>query len=99
MLHPRWIFNSHNSHVQAKAKSHAASVHCHQQHFVVNVWVGNVNDFLIGTYLLPQQLRAEIYQVCLEEKLPEMLEDILPSIRRNMWFQQGRAAAHFACQV
>jgi hypothetical protein len=81
MLHPRGIFNSHNSHVQ------------------VNIWAGNVNDFLIGTYLLPQQLSAEIYHEFLKEKLPEMLEEILLSVRRNMWFQHGVAAAHFACQV
>jgi len=45
------IFNSHNNHVWAEVNPHAATVHCHQQCFVVNVWVDN--DFLIGPYLLP----------------------------------------------
>ena len=34
-----------NSHVWAEANPHAASAHCHQQCFVVNVWAGIVNDF------------------------------------------------------
>jgi len=32
------IFNNHNSHVWAEANPHAASAHCHQKFFVVNVW-------------------------------------------------------------
>jgi hypothetical protein len=41
------IFHNHNSHVWAEANPHAASAHCHQQRFVVHVWAGIVNDFLI----------------------------------------------------
>jgi len=66
---------------------------------VVNVWAGVVNDFLIGPYLLSRWLCAQIYLVFLEEKLSEMLEEILLSIRRNMWFQDNRAVAHIVHQV
>ena len=52
------IFNTQNSHVWAEENPHAASVHCHQQRFLVNVWAGIVNDFLIGPYLLPRRLIA-----------------------------------------
>ena len=45
------IFNSHSSHVWAEANPHAASVHCHQQCFVVNIWVDN--DFLMGLTCYP----------------------------------------------
>jgi hypothetical protein len=37
----------------AEVNPNAASVHCHKQHSVVNVWAGNVTDFLIGPYLSP----------------------------------------------
>ena len=38
-----------------EAIPHAASVLCHQQHFVVNDWAGTVNDFLIcPCYLMAQ---------------------------------------------
>jgi hypothetical protein len=66
---------------------------------VVNLWVGIVNEFLIGPYLLPWWLSAQIYHVFLKEKLPEMLEEILLSVRRNTWFQHDGAAAHFAHQA
>jgi len=39
------IFHNHN-HVWAEANPHAASAYC-QQCFVVIVWAGIVNDFLI----------------------------------------------------
>jgi hypothetical protein len=32
--------------------------------------------------------------VFLEEKLPEMLEEILLALRRNMWFQHNGVVAH-----
>jgi hypothetical protein len=40
-----------------------------------------------------------IYWVFLEEKLPEMMEDVLLALRGNMWFQHDRAAVHFERQV
>lgn len=82
------IFNSHNNHVWAEASPHAVSVHCHQQCFAVNVWMGIVYDFLIGPYLLSH--------VFLREKLPEMQEEIQLALGGKTWFQHDRAAAHFA---
>jgi hypothetical protein len=38
------IFNSQKSHVWVEANPHAAPVHCHQQHFAVNVWAGILHD-------------------------------------------------------
>ena len=93
------IFNSHNSHVWPVANPHAASVHHHQRRFAVKVRAGIMNDFLIGPYLLPQLLSAQIYCVFLEKKLPEMMEKILLALRRNMWLQHDRAVVHFARQV
>jgi hypothetical protein len=66
---------------------------------VGNVWVGSVHNFLIGPYLLPSQLSAQIYWMLLEEMLPEFLEEFPSSFRRNMCFQQDGAAPHFAHQV
>jgi len=99
LLHPRGIFNSHNSHVWAEANPHTASVHCHKKHFVVNNWADIVIDFLIGSYLLLWWLNAQIYHVMLEEKLSEMLEEIPLSVKRNMWVQHNGAPANFAHQV
>jgi hypothetical protein len=43
-----------------------------------------VHDFLIGPYLLPSGLNVQIYQVFLEEMLPELLQEISLSLRTNM---------------
>ena len=102
LLHPRGDFQWPQQPRLGKSKPanpEAASVHCHQQCLVVSVWVGIVNDFLIGPYLLLWWLIAHIYHVFLEENLPEILEEISLLVRRNMWFQHDRSAAHFARQV
>jgi len=46
--------------------------------------VGNVYDFLIGSYLLLPRLSAQIYWVFLEKMLPEFLEEIPLAFRRNV---------------
>jgi hypothetical protein len=43
-----------------------------------------VHDILIGPYLLPWRLSVQIDWVFLEEKLPEMLEEIPLAFRRNV---------------
>jgi 5-methylcytosine-specific restriction endonuclease McrA len=94
-------FNRHNSHVWAEANPHAAPVHCHQQRFfLMNVWAGIVNDFLIGPYLLPRRLSEHRFTVCVSGgKVLEMLEEIPLSVRRNVWLQHDGAAAHCALQI
>jgi hypothetical protein len=71
VLHVHWICSSHSNHVWPEANPRAASVHCLQQCFVVSVWAAIVHDILIGPYLLPRWLNAQIYWLFLEEKLPE----------------------------
>ena len=75
--------SSQNSHVWVEANPHAASVHCHQKHFCTQC-LGRHCAWLIGLYSLPWQFSAQIDCVFLEEKLPEMLEDIPLALRRNM---------------
>ena len=58
-----------------------------------------VQAFLTGPYLLPQTLSVQIHWVYLEEKLPQMLEEIPLALSRNMWFQHDGAVTHFARQV
>ena len=53
VFHIHRIFNSHNSHIWPETNRHAASVHCHQQCFVVKVGAGIVRDSLVGPSLLP----------------------------------------------
>lgn len=95
----RGVFNSCNSRVWGEANTHAAFVHCHQKCFSVSVLTTIVRVSLIGSYVLPLRLSAQIYWVFLEEMLPELLEDIPLALRRNTWFQHDGFACHWARQV
>ena len=70
-LHKHNGDDSPQSHVWPEANTHAASVLCLQQRFMVSVWAAIVHDILIGPYLLQRWLSAQIYWVFLQEKLPE----------------------------
>jgi hypothetical protein len=67
----------------------AAFLHSHQQRFTVYFWAGIVHDVLIGPYLLPSRLSAQIYRVFLEETLPELLEEI-PLVTQEKHVAQPR---------
>jgi len=49
--------------------------------------------------MLPRRLSTQMYRVFVEEKLPEMLEDIPLALRRDVWFQHSRALTHFVRHV
>jgi hypothetical protein len=51
---------------------------------VVIVWAGIVHDILIGPYLLPWRLSAQIYWVFLEEKLPKTCGSSMTGMRRTL---------------
>ena len=74
----------------------AASPHCHLQRFAVNFWASIVHEFLIGPYLLPRRLSIQIYRMFLEEKLPEMLEEI-PLAFKEKRMVPGRCDCHSIC--
>lgn len=93
------IFNSRNSHVWAEENSNAIVPKSHQQRWSVNIWAGIVDDYLIGPYLLPNRLTGPIYEIFLNEVLPELLENVPLNIRQQMWLQHDGAPAHFSAQV
>jgi len=94
------IFNSRNSLVWAEANPHAASVLSHTKNALRSTfWASTVNNFMIWSSLLPPRLSAHIYRVFLEEILPKLLEEILLTLRRNMWFQHYGTSYHSSRQV
>jgi hypothetical protein len=92
------IFNSRQNHVWAEGNPLAAFIYCQEQSFSFNVWAGIAHDLVTGPYLLSLQLIAQIYWLFSEEALPEFLEEFPLSLGRNMCFQHGGAAPHFARQ-
>lgn len=90
------IMNFHNNHVWAEENPHEICEDRFQYQFSLNVWVGIVGDFLIGPVILPGTLTAEVYRNFLDDRLPELLEDIPLAMRKVMWFMHDGAPAHFS---
>ena len=93
------IYNSRNSHVWSMRNPHSTIVRSHQHRFCVNVWAGIVDDFLLGSYTLPERLNANIYLIYLENVLPELLHPIHLNIRRSMRSQHDGIPPHFGNAV
>jgi hypothetical protein len=55
------VFNIHNSHMWARDNPHANRERGYQVHFSVSVWAGTVGDIVVGPYLPPEKLTAQLY--------------------------------------
>lgn len=93
------IFNLRNNHVWAQLNPNAIVQRGHQVRFSINVWVGILNDTLLGPYILPNRLSAQSYIVFLRDVLPDLLQDVPLQQRLDLWFQHDGAPAHFANDV
>lgn len=90
------MFNMHNEHLWSEQNPHHLLQVHHQQRFSINVWVGVVDDYLIGPIELPNRMNAAMYYEFLQETLPQFLEDIPLNIRLQMWYLQDGHPAHNA---
>ena len=88
------VFNSHNSHIWAVENPRAVRPSHFQTRWSINVWVGIIGSHLIGPYLLPEKMDGCNYLIFLRDVLPDMLDDLPLSIRRNIWFQHDGAPTH-----
>lgn len=93
------ITNHHNEHIWAEENPHEKKVTHHQRMFKVNVWIGIVDNNLIGPVFLPNNLNGENYLQFLQNELPEYLEEVNLRIRQNMWYLHDGAPAHYSDEV
>lgn len=93
------IRNFHNNHLWADENPHGIFQANFQNQFSVNVWLGVLDDHLIGPYFLPLRLNGESYHHFLQEELPALLEEIPLHLRQNLWFMHDGAPAHFSINV
>lgn len=90
------IMNFHNDHFWADENPHVIRETHFQEQFSLNVWVGIIDDYLIGPFFLPARLTGESYTDFLQHHLPILLEDVPLNVRANMWFMHDGAPAHFS---
>lgn len=93
------IQNFHNNHMWADENPYAITETHFQEQFSVNVWVGIIDDNLIGPFFLPGRLNGQSYLHFLQEELPVLLEDVPIALRNEMWYMHDGAPAHFSVIV
>jgi hypothetical protein len=92
------IRNFRNNHIWAEENPHDFFEGNHQYQFSLNVWLGIIDDHLIGPYFLPRRLDGDSYCHLLEE-LPIILEEVPIQIRQRLWFMHDGAPAHFSIRA
>lgn len=95
----RGITNLHNNHVYAEENPHAVQERHFQREFSINVWMGIIDNHLIGPFRLPDRLDGESYLNFLRENMPLLVEDLPLILRRDMFFMHDGAPPHFARHV
>lgn len=70
-----------------------------QRRFSVNVWMGIINNNLIGPYFLPNNLNGENYEVFLRNDVFGLLSEVPLAIRQRMIYQHDGCPAHFRTSV
>jgi hypothetical protein len=93
------ILNFHNTHYWADANPYRIRETNFQHRFAVNVWAGIIGNVLIGPWILPQRLNADIYLNFLRNSLPELLEELPLAVRAEMWFMHDGAPPHLSRNV
>ena len=91
--------NSRNSHIWDDENPHAVFIRVHQVRFNVNIRGGILGDYLLGPIIIPDRLNGAAFLEFLQNTLPLIMEEISHAIRREMWFQNDGAPAHFSLQV
>ncbi|XP_011858894.1 PREDICTED: uncharacterized protein LOC105556413 [Vollenhovia emeryi] len=88
--------NRHNEHHYAEENPHCRKETHIQGQFHINVWMGILDNQVIGPYFFPENIKitAQVYSAFLEEILPDLLEDVPLAIRPNIIFQQDGHPAH-----
>lgn len=57
------IFNCHNNYVWANENSHSVKVGNYQEWFSMNVWVGMIDDCLLGLYIAQLSAREHLFDI------------------------------------
>lgn len=88
--------NRHNEHHYAVENPHCRKTTHVQGRFSVNVWAGILGDRVIGPHFIEGRVDGPSYARFLEERLPELLNDLPQQVREEMIFQQDGHPAHYS---
>lgn len=92
-------FNSRNCHYYNQENPHRKWEFNHQNRFSVNVWVGIIKNWVIGSIILPRRLNRDQFLNILENEISNEINNLPLATLRNMWIQLDGAPPHFAAPV
>lgn len=99
------VFNQQIAHLWSQKNHHDVWHHATKHRFFLFFFSKCVGRFdrrnrLIGPYLLPSCMTSTNNRIFPEQVLPDLLDDVSPNVRRNMWFKNdGRSPSHFGMVV
>jgi hypothetical protein len=60
------------------------------------MWCGVIGDQLIGSYIVPQHLTADIYTNFLKDELPALVKNVPLQTRQQMYYRHDVAPPNFS---
>jgi hypothetical protein len=87
--------NLHNLYVWAEENPNPTR----SSSFHHSVWVGIVDDRLIGPYVIEDRIGCAHYLNFLQETLHILMDDLPLNVRQDMWYHFDGAPAHFTRPV
>lgn len=96
------ITNYHNIHFwsrKADLNPNKKKEQGSQRRFSLNVWMGIIDDNLIGPYFLPNYLNGDTYEEFLRNEVFGLLSEVPLATRQGMIYQHDGCPAHYRTSV
>lgn len=78
---------------------HLTRRNAYQTRFSLNVWVGIVNNTIIGPHFIEGRLNGAAYLDILRDVIPILLDDVPLQYRQHLYYQHDGAPAHYEHRV
>lgn len=91
----RGVVNYHNLRVWATENPRTVRPRNFQQEFSANVWMGIVDNIVLGPYVLPHRVTGQIFLEFLQDNHLEFLDNLPLNTRNQLFFQLDGCPAHY----
>lgn len=98
-FHKNGYVNRHNFHYYSDINPHFIRPIDHQHRWSLNVWVGIIDNRILGPYFFDRNVNGDVYLEFLQNDLEDYLDALPLQTVQRMWFQQDGAPAHYSILV
>lgn len=93
------LVNAHNMHYWTQKNPFMIRDRSFKVQWQLNIWVGIVENEIVGTCVLPNRMRGNNYADFLQHNLLDLFEDFPLNIYKNTWFQYDGAPPRYMLRV